>query len=364
MFEIQRRRRGSVGFGPHIVSTRPLIVKLAFMQVVALLTLFLVTLLIGCAAPAATYTNPVGELRMGDPFVARYGNTFYLTGTTHASRGFAGWRSDDLVTWQPLGMLHEKAEDGWPRRSMWAPELFERGGRYFLAHSARGVIDGEERYALALAVADNPAGPYETLHAPWADDGHAAIDAHVFQDDDGTPYLYYARVAQPGEDGKPFASIWCVQLAEDLSRAITKPVECVRAQQPWETPADGLSICNEGPFVFREGERYFMTFSAGHWADKHYAIGYAVADHPQGPWHKPADNPLAATGMAEGVSGPGHCSIVTTPAGERWMVYHAHADPETPRGPRTVNLDPLRVEGGRLVLDGPTRTPRKAPRLR
>ena len=41
------------------------------------------------AAGRDTYTNPVGEgLLMGDPFVARYGGTYYLTGTTDAGKGF------------------------------------------------------------------------------------------------------------------------------------------------------------------------------------------------------------------------------------------------------------------------------------
>ncbi|MEM6314654.1 MAG: glycoside hydrolase family 43 protein [Planctomycetota bacterium] len=331
---------------------------------IACLVVALLCLLQAAAPPAeeATYTNPIGDLRMGDPFVARFGDRYVLTGTTHANRGFAAWTSEDLLDWTPAGMLLEREEDGWADGAYWAPELFAYRDRYWLAYSARSVrAEGTPRFRLALAVADAPTGPYTDVATPWFDDGRAAIDAHVFIDGD-TPYLFFARVGQRDDDGKLVGTIWGVELAADLSGPVGEPVQCVVPEQPWELPADGTSICNEGPFVFREGERYFMLFSAGHWAEPNYAIGYAVAEHPLGPWTKPENNPLMGTGMTPGVSGPGHCSLTVGPAGDRIVVYHAHENPDQPRGPRTVNLDRLHVRpDGTLDIAGPTRTPQPKP---
>ncbi len=311
-----------------------------------------------------TYINPIADLRMGDPFVAKLGDAYYLTGTTRANGGFDAWRSTDLIDWRPIGETFDGPAAGWADGAFWAPELFEHGGRFYLTYSARSKdAEGTPRFRLGLAVADEPGGPYDDVAGPWLDDGHAAIDAHVFIDDDSTPYLYFARVGQQREpDGKLLGTIWGVRLTADLTATIGEPQELVVPEQAWELPADGLSICNEGPFIFRENGRYFMLFSAGHWADPYYAIGYAVADDPLGPWTKPADNPLAQTDAALGVSGPGHCSVTIGPGGDRFVVYHAHADPATPRGPRTVNLDRLTVTpDGKLKLHGPTRDPQPMP---
>jgi beta-xylosidase len=311
----------------------------------------------------ATFTNPLPELRMGDPFVGRFGEQYFLTGTTRAGRGFEAWASQDLVSWTPQAWIYQSPSDGWADGSFWAPELFRRGDRFFLAYSARRR-DAKERpgFRLALAEADSPTGPFVHRHGPWCDDGHAAIDAHVFFDDD-VPYLYYARVGQPHpKTGQLRADIRAVRLEDDLSNPASEIVLCVGPEQAWETPAAGRSLCNEGPFVFKEAGRYFMTFSAGHWAEPYYAIGYAVADSPLGPWRKPIDgNPLATSDPTLDLSGPGHCSVVRTPDGELWMAYHAHLDPADPPVGRTVNLDRLRVEGDRLILDGPTRAPQAVP---
>ena len=315
--------------------------------------------------PPATFTNPVGGLRMGDPFVARYGDAYHLTGTTDVGRGFRLWTSPNLVDWTPRGFAYERGNGAWGTRAFWAPELFEHAGRYHLAYSASNTAPGDgPAFRLCLAVADRPEGPYADLHTPWCDDGHPAIDAHVFVDADATPYLYYARVGQRREGtAKLLASIYAVRLKPDLSGPASEPTLCIAPEQPWEMPAEGRSHCNEGPFVLREGGRYSMTFSANHWGEPFYGIGYATAASPLGPWSKPADNPLVAADLEAGVSGPGHCSVTTSPDGrQRWIVYHVHADPTAPRGERTVNLDPLHVTAdGRLVVDGPTRKPRPMP---
>jgi len=317
--------------------------------------------------PAPTYTNPVGgEIRMGDPFVVRYGETYYLTGTTDSGRGFRMWTSRNLVDWTPVGFVYEKTDQTWGTGSFWAPELFQYRGRYYLIYSAsRKGDDGEgPGFRVCLAVADEPTGPYRDLHAPFADPGDPCIDGHVFVDEDGTPYLYYAKVGVRREPTfKLLASNYGVALKPDLSGPAGEPVLCTEADQPWEMPEAGRSLCTEGAFVFKAGDVYYMTYSANHYAEPFYGIGYATAPAPLGPWTKAPDNPLVETDLAKGVSGPGHCSFTTSPDGtERFMVYHAHANPKSPSGGRTVNIDRLTIpEPGRLKLQGPTRTPQPLP---
>jgi len=313
------------------------------------------------------YTNPVGEgLEMGDPFVVRYGQTYYLTGTTDPGGGFRLWSAANLIDWTPLGFAYRRGQSAWGEKSFWAPEMFRYRDRYYLVYSAsRENADGDKvGFRICLAAADSPAGPYQDVHAPWCDPGYSCIDGHVFVDEDGTAYLYFAKVGVlEGPERKLYGQIHAVKLKPDLSGPVAPPVLCTKAEQPWETPAAGRSLCNEGAFVFRRADRYYMTYSANHYAEPFYGIGWATAADPLGPWRKSPRNPLVSRDDRIGVSGPGHCSITTSPDGrEMFLIYHAHADPRRPGGRRTVNIDRLIVaKDGSLTLLGPTRSPQPLP---
>jgi len=182
--------------------------------------------------PEATYTNPVGDgITMGDPFAVLYGRTYYLTGTT---RGFGIWSSPDLVHWTSLGPGHVRDERSWGRESFWAPELFEHDGRYYMVYSASRpkTEDGAQGpgFRICLAAAEGPAGPYRDLHAPWCDPGYPCIDGHVFFDEDGAGYLYFAKVGVVREpEFKLLGSIYGVKLRDDLSGPAGEPALCVQA---------------------------------------------------------------------------------------------------------------------------------------
>lgn len=290
-----------------------------------------------------TYTSPVGgRITMGDPFVARFGETYCLTGTTRVRQGFDLWTSPNLVDWTPAPPALRRTETRWAQNNLWAPELFAYRGRHLLVYSAEGPVGGgKSAFRLCLAEAKTPGGPYRDLHAPWYDTGDACIDGHVFVDADGAAYVYFARVeVQEKPVFKLLARIFGARLKPDLSGLASEPALCVEAAQPWETPAQRRSLCNEGPFVFRDGGRLFLTYSANHYAEPFYGIGYATAPSPRGPWTKPADSRLLTADPTLGVSGPGHSGVAPSPDGkERFIVYHAHQDPARPEGPRTVNLD-------------------------
>lgn len=314
-----------------------------------------------------TYTNPVGTgIEMGDPFVMKHDGVYYLTGST-AGDGFKGWRSTDLVHWEPLGYLFRRTESTWGARSFWAPELTHYRGSFYLAYS---VAPPKGSFLICIAKSDTPEGPYEDLHAPLFDPGHGCIDAHLFIDHDNTPYLFYDEVGTVGtpskteDSGYMYGVIHAVQLSEDLSSLVGEPVECSRAEQPWENPQSSWSRCNEGAFVFRDDATCYLTYSAGHYADPTYGIGYATAPHPLGPWTKSPHNPLIARNLDAGISGPGHSCMVSSPDdSELFIVYHAHADPTKPSGRRVVCIDRAWVASdGVLKTTGPTRTPQPMPR--
>lgn len=316
------------------------------------------------ARPAGTrtYTNPVGgDIRMGDPFVSRFGGTYHLYGTNDGAP-FLCWTSKDLVHWSREGQAWARGTGTYGRSSFWAPEVFLYRDRYWMTYSCTRP-DGEG-YRLCLAAADRPTGPFVDVHAPWLDDGTSCIDAHVFFDADATPFLYYDVVGSVG--GHLTGLLYAVRLTPDLAGTSGERVLYVKADQDWElvtTPGFMASHCNEGAFVVLHDGTYYLTYSSGFYADPRYGIGYATSPTPLGPWAKSPTNPFAATDRALGVSGPGHGSITICPDGSGlFLVYHAHADPANPSGSRTVNIDRLVFDAqGTLRLLGPTRTPQPLP---
>ncbi|MBI5725119.1 MAG: family 43 glycosylhydrolase [Planctomycetes bacterium] len=310
-----------------------------------------------------TYTNPVGgDIHMGDPFVIQHEGKYYLYGTT-ARDGFKCWTSTDLVHWQGGGYAYQRKDDSWGKGSFWAPEVTKYRGKFYMVYSCTGP-DPKKGFRLCIAVGDKPDGPFVDMHAPWCDNGWSCIDADLFIDDDGAPYLFFDKVgAVAGPVKYMYGIIYAMKLKEDLSGPAGEPVLCVQADQPWEEPDSKKSRCNEGAFVFRRGDTYYMTFSAGHYASPRYAIGYATAKSPLEPWTKGPGNPLAAANAEIGVSGPGHSNNVLSPDGrEMFVVYHAHADPKKPGGDRTVNIDRLIFDkDGNLKMIGPTRSPQPMP---
>jgi len=312
---------------------------------------------------AATYTNPVGEtpIHMGDPFVIQHDGRYHLFGTNASNEGFKCWESTDLVHWQETGWAYRETDDSWAKSHYWAPEVEFYRGKFYMTYSAMNKASNPPRLLIALAVSDKPEGPYRDLHAPWFDFGYSAIDGHILVDDDGKPYLYFSR--NGSQDGYSFGFMYGVALADDLSKPVGEPVKLMEADQPWEKVRYAENRCNEGAFVLKHGGRYYMTYSANHTGFPHYGIGYATADEPLGPWVKAEENPIAATNLNIGVSGPGHSCITTSPDGtEMFIVYHTHADAQKPSGDRVINIDRIGFdESGKLKITGPTRSPQPVP---
>ncbi|MHC4502615.1 MAG: family 43 glycosylhydrolase, partial [Planctomycetota bacterium] len=300
-----------------------------------------------------TYANPLDVL-LADPFALLDKGTYSLYATSSGS-GYRVWSSPDLVNWRLRGHAFRRSERSFGRSHFWAPESVKYRGAYYLVYSARGR---ETSLRLCLAKADSPLGPFKDVAAPWCDVGKAMIDAHVFVDANGTPYLYYSLDCSENR----VSEIWAVRLRSDLMAPAAKPVFCVKPSQRWEGPK-----WNEAPFVMRHAGTYYLMYSGNFYGSRAYAVGYATSQRPLGPWRKFDGNPILR--WKKGVSGPGHHSVVRSRDGrERFIVYHTHQQ-KSGGGKRQLAIDRLRFvspkagQGGsaRIVVDGPTRAPQPWP---
>ncbi len=306
-----------------------------------------------------TYQNPVGPDEIGDPWVLEYEDTYYLYATTNTVEGFNVWTSEDLVNWLYRGVAFNsgREENKFGTGDFWAPEVIHYEDMFYMVYSAR---DTDGSLKIALASSDNPIGPFKDVQAPLFDRGTSFIDGHIFVDGN-TPYLYYVKDCSENIiEGTHTSQIYVQELSSDLLNLKGEPVLAAEPEQDWET--DGEWQWNEGPYVLKENGRYYLMYSANYFASPDYAIGYAAAESPLGPWEKYEGNPILEKDLEKGVSGPGHNSAAYSPDGsEKFIVYHTHTNPQDPSGNRVVNIDRMYIEDGILRIEGPTRSPQPLP---
>lgn len=270
-----------------------------------------------------TYCNPLADgQQMADPHVIRVGDTYFLYATTH-TRGYDVYESQDLVHWENKGSAFDD-----PRRGVWAPDVFHhrRGdGKFYLYYTdnLEGAARGGMNKQIGVAVGDSPRGPFLD-RAVLATN---AIDAHLFQDDDGKFYLYYVDLA----GGFKIR-------AQPMRDPVTKQDETtvvIRPTEPWEMISGHVT---EGPFMLKRRDVYYLMFSGTGADSPNYGIGYATAKSPLGPFEKFTGNPIAQRGGK--VLGPGHHCVTEGPDKKLWLVYHQKWD-EGINFKRFLAIDPL-----------------------
>lgn len=344
-----------------------------------------------------TYSNPLA-VEFGDPFILNDDNgMFYMYGTGGgAIDGFSTYSSTNLVDWEYEGQVyHGNQEGSWDIEHFWAPEVYKFEDKYYMFYSAQWADNPQndlENFRIGVAVADKPTGPFLRLeNEPIFDPGYPIIDANVFQDDDGTLYLYYSRVcynhpveseiAQWARDKGWFEEIeesWIygIELKPDFSGVIGEPVLLLRPplsmddeNAQWESRSVISREVNrrwtEGSFTFKEENsgKYYMMYSANFFGGENYAVGYATADSPLGPYKKATDNPILEknTHRQGEVSGTGHNSLLFL-NDQIFCVYHGRT---TATGQeRVVFIDEMEIgQEGQLIVHGPSTHEKPIPDL-
>lgn len=291
---------------------------------------------------SARYRNPVYDGYFADPFVLRDddGYVAYGTGSTVGGLVFEVLRSPDLASWQRVGgaMQPLPPEFG---TDYWAPEVVAAEGRYWMYYS---VGHGDTRHHLRVATADNPFGPFVDCGVDLTPQERFAIDPHPYRDVDGTWYLFHARDVLDGERVGTQLAVSVMPTMTSVD-AVGRPV--LGATADWQIFARGRAIYGsvydwhtlEGPSVRRHEDTYYCIYSGGDWETENYAVSWASAPSPLGPWTEPLPGTARLLSTVPGfVRGPGHNSVVTTFGGADMLVYHAWDQASTRR---QMCIDPL-----------------------
>lgn len=258
-------------------------------------------------------TAKAGVITLADPTIFYEDGVYYLTGTLDGS-GFIMYSSPDLVHWERCGYATGQRalykDDVFGDKGFWAPQIFKYDGSYYMAYTANELI--------AIAKSNDPAGPFKMEQKVELPHNTGQIDPFVFIDDDGTKYMYYVRF-----DGGN--TLYVCELTDDFTSIKDGTVKkCLGAELDWEWRRnynDGR--ITEGPSVFKDGEYYYLLYSANTYQDIDYAVGYAYSKSPKGPWTK-LDHPFLSRHNI-GINGTGHGDLFKDENGQWYYVFHVHA---------------------------------------
>lgn len=300
--------------------------------------------------------NPVAH-DVADAGVLRHAGKYYLMGV-HTSGGMHV--SDDLVHWSDPTHVFSM-NNTWATGSAGADseihacDMVLRNGIFHLYWS----VNYQELRQIGHAIAETPLGPY---HEPVTDrpfDGR--IDPQCFQDDGGKLYFYTVKF--------DVGNIIWGQLMNSPWELAGAPKRMLGAlSNTWEsldTSEAGMSLLiNEGPFVTKYHDRYYMIYNANHTSRKYgnYAFGVAEADAPLNftnntkyPFpvlcsnRDPKHEGIATETAQHEVKNCGQPNLVRGPNGfEWWLVYFA----DFPR--RSQCIDRVHFFGREMYIEGPT----------
>jgi GH43 family beta-xylosidase len=286
------------------------------------------------AAAAPTYQNPVVAGNLADPAVIRQDGVYYLyaTGEVDGDNGTRVYTSTNLVDWQPGPVVFRPGQP-----HVWAPDVWRDpgSGRFYLYYTVS--------QAVGVAEADGPVGPFVIRRKLF----DRAIDAHLFRDDDGRLYLYFVQLPGFRITVQPLAG---------PTEPNGMPIPVLRPEAEWEQRSGQVT---EGPWLLKRHGRYYLLYSGSGADTPNYAVGYATADKPTGPFTRAAHNPIIH--RSEGLFGPGHGCAIQDEAGRWWHIYHQKRT-ERVEWDRFICVDPFWFDQeGRLYSRASRATPHVAP---
>lgn len=284
------------------------------------------------------------KLPIADPYVLYWKGKYYAYGTR--VNGFETYVSEDLKHWKRNEVKALSPENSWGARWYWAPEVYyvKSKNLFYMFYSVDEHI--------CVATSTSPEGPFiQSVKTPIVAD-EKGIDTSFFIDDDGIPYLYYVRFT----DGNV---IWVAEMNDDLTgikkETLTK---CISVTDSWEKKQAKVA---EGPSVLKKGNTYYLIYSANHYESKDYAVGYATASSPKGPWKKYSGNPILRrdkeAAKSLGLVGTGHGAPFECADGSYKYIFHAHAS-ESSVGSRTSYISNFIIsDEGVVSITGETIAP-------
>lgn len=300
------------------------------------------------------------EIRIRDPYIyadpvtqkyymyAQTGNRLAETGGIK-SKGVDVYVSSDLKHWEQPQTVLVLPGDFWARMMVWAPEVHEYNGKYYLfvtltsseLHKNMKKPNGRKNWpdfhkrGTQIFVADSPMGPFKARdNKPHTPENWMALDGTLYVEDD-VPYMVFCHEWVEIVDG----SIDYIELSSDLSKPVGKPQKMFHASEAeWSTGIPGK--VTDGCFMYKtKSEKLLMIWSS--FGRKGYAVGIAESQSGKlkGPWNQQEKLLFEENG--------GHGMILKTFDDRLLLVLH---QPNSPSGQERLKLFELEDTGDSLKL--------------
>lgn len=225
---------------------------------------------------------------------------------------------------QEQGPLLDIRDIPWGSRQLGAPDVAFHKGIYYLYFA---VKDKNDVYRIGVATADSATGPFKPEKKPIS--MAYSTDPCVFQDDDGTFYLYFGgiktgqlhqwehNVYRPNAEERMDEQYALLPRIARLAPDMKQLAEVVREVKITDENGEQLEEKNnrkrfgEATWVHKYNGKYYLSYSTG---DTHL-IAYATGNSPYGPF--------TYRGILSGpVAGnTSHHSIVNS-KGKWYLFYH------------------------------------------
>lgn len=242
------------------------------------------------------FSDSISYREAADPAMIRHKDKYIL----FVSHSGGYWYSDNMLEWKYLPIKSLPIED-------YAPDAITINDTIYYSASA-GVV--KPLYYTTNPLEDNWKPMEKTLpFAIW--------DPNLFQDDDGKVYLYWGC-----SNNLP---IYGVRLGLNM-QPVTEPkvfIEHNHDKYGWEVPGEQNELTrngwNEGAWMTKNNNRYYLQYSAPGTEFKTYADGVYTSDSPLGPFKYETYSPFSYKpgGFA---GGAGHSSTFKDKYGNYWHI--------------------------------------------
>lgn len=283
--------------------------------------------------------NPIVEGWYADPEARKYGDKYYIFVTKSIDfdeqKNIDVFSSYDLVNWEKHENIIRMEDFTHVQRCVWAPTVVEKDGKYYLVFASNDIRNDEQPGGLEIAVAEKPEGPYrayiEGSLIGKFHNGAQPIDAHLFQDDDGTVWLYYGgwkhcNVCRMKND------MTGIDTLEDGSNEIIREI----------TPKDYV----EAPCMLKHNGKYYFMWSSGDWMGADYRVNYAVVSSPI---TKPKYAQKILSAQLPIAEGPGHHGYLYIEEKNEYLIVYHRRTPGQGIHNRILCMDKMRIHDG--VID-------------
>lgn len=192
-----------------------------------------------------------------------------------------------------IGPVLDIKQIPWGSRQMGASDITYHKGKYYLYFTLK---DKNDVFRIGVATADSVRGPFLPERNPIS--RAYSSDPCVFQDDDGTFYLYFGgtqfgqlhqwenNVYRPNAEeriGEQYALLpRMARLSADMKQLaeVVSEIKIVDINGELLEAKDTKKRFGEATWVHKYNGQYYLTYSTG---DKRL-IGYAVGNSPYGPF--------------------------------------------------------------------------------